>query len=54
VPDLLDSYDLCESDLHGLLGEFRAAGLVQEAEVFGQRGYDATETASDAVELLTD
>jgi len=54
VRDLLDSYDLCESDLHGLLGEFRAAGLVDEAAVFGQPGYDTTETASEAVQLLTD
>jgi len=52
VHELLDSYDLCESDLHGLLGEFRAAGLVEEADVFGQRGYDATETATDALERL--
>ncbi|WP_262175718.1 DUF7346 family protein [Haloarcula laminariae] len=54
VHDLLDSYDLCESDLHGLLGEFRAAGLVDEADVFGQRGYDTTAAAGDAVEFLTD
>lgn len=54
VADLLDSYDLCESDLHGLLGEFRAAGLVEEADVFGQRGYDTTATASEAVDVLTD
>ena len=53
VEALLDSYDLCESDLHGLLGEFRAAGLVEEAEVVGQRCYDLTETASDALEHLT-
>ena len=51
---LLDSYDLCESDLHGLLGEFRAAGLVTEAESMGQRGYDATELAEQAVEKLRD
>jgi len=54
VHDLLDSYDLCESDLHGLLGEFRAAGLLAKADVFGQPGYDTTETASDAIALLTD
>ncbi|MDS0257933.1 hypothetical protein NDI56_00760 [Haloarcula sp. S1CR25-12] len=53
VHELLDSYDLCESDLHGLLGEFRAAGLVEEADVFGQRGYDTTDTATDAVAFLT-
>ena len=49
---LLDSYDLCESDLHGLLAEFRAAGLVTEADSRGQRGYDATELADDAVRKL--
>ncbi|QIO22238.1 hypothetical protein [Haloarcula sp. JP-L23] len=54
VHQLLDSYDLCESDLHGLLGEFRAAGLLEETEVMGRRGYDVTETASAAVEALTD
>ena len=49
---LLDSYDLCESDLHGLLTEFRAAGLVTEADSNGQRGYNATELADDAVSTL--
>lgn len=42
---LLDAYDLCESDLHGLLGEFRAAGLVEEARVAGERGYRVTDLA---------
>ncbi|TQQ82022.1 DUF7346 family protein [Halonotius roseus] len=51
---LLDSYDLCESDLHGLLAEFRAAGLVAEADSGGQRGYDASELAERAVEQLRD
>jgi hypothetical protein len=54
VHDLLDSYDLCESDLHGLLGEYRAAGLVEATEVLGQPGYEITETASDAIERLVD
>jgi len=53
VHDVLDSYDLCESDLHGLLGEFRAAGLVVTTDVVGRPGYDATETASEAVAFLT-
>lgn len=43
VRALLDSYDLCERDLHGLLGEFRAAGLVAETPVGGERGYETTE-----------
>jgi len=52
VVDLLGAYDLCESDFHGLLSELRAAGLVEEARIAGERGYDATETAREAVELL--
>ena len=52
VLELLDSYTLCESDLHGLLGEFRAAGLLCETTVDGHRGYEATETAIDGVALL--
>lgn len=49
---LLDAYTLCESDLHGLLAEFRAAGLAVEAKQAGQRGYDATALAEQAVEQL--
>jgi hypothetical protein len=49
VVDLLADYDLCESDLHGLLSEFRAAGLVREVEIHATRGYDATDLARDAV-----
>ncbi len=52
VAALLDAYDLCESDLHGLLGEFRAAGLVREAEFHGERGYEPTETAVAGVTHL--
>ncbi|WP_096394058.1 hypothetical protein [Halorubrum trapanicum] len=50
--DLLDAADMCESDLHGTLTEFRAAGLVDEAEVAGQRGYEATPVAVEALGLL--
>ena len=52
VRDLMSGYDLCESDLHGLLGEFRAAGLVEEATSYGERGYDATDLAATAVSQL--
>ena len=52
VRDLLADYDLCESDLLGLLTEFRAAGLVEEARIAGERGYAATELATEGVELL--
>lgn len=54
VRTLLDRTDLCESDLHGLLAEFRAAGLVAETEVAGERGYRTTETAGDALAYLQD
>ena len=47
-------YDLCESDLHGLLVEFRAAGLVTEAEVGGERGYATTERASKGLARMRD
>ena len=52
VVDLLATTDLCESDLNGLLGELRAAGLVTESTIHGERGYDATETAREAVASL--
>lgn len=52
VVDLLSYSGLCESDFNGLFAELRAAGLVAECEVAGTRGYEATETAAEAVELL--
>ena len=52
VVELLDAYELCESDLHGLLAEFRAAGLIEETDVAGRRGYEATEPTTRAVEFL--
>jgi len=52
VRTLLDTYDLCESDLHGLLAELRAAGLIDETRVAGERGYEATETTVDAIAHL--
>jgi hypothetical protein len=51
---LLDSYDLCESDLHGLLAEFRAAGLVEATDVGGRRGYGLTDDGHDALDRLRD
>lgn len=53
VRELLD-YDLCESDLHGLCAEFRAAGLLEACEVAGERGYRTTEQAHEALERLHD
>lgn len=52
VRDLMGSYDLCESDLHGLLAEFTAAGLVTEARVVGQRGYELTDVAREGLAAL--
>ncbi|WP_435195609.1 DUF7346 family protein [Natronomonas sp. EA1] len=50
--ELIGRYDTCESDLHGMLGEFRAAGLVEEATVVGERGYDTTAAGEEAVAFL--
>ncbi len=52
VHALLEDTTLCESDLHGLLGELRAAGLVEGATVAGRRGYAATEDAAAALDRL--
>lgn len=51
---LLDRYELCESDLHGIVAEFRAAGLISEADVAGGRGYETTAEASQALATLRD
>ena len=52
VRTLLSAYDFCESDLHGLLAELTVAGLIEETTVFGERGYETTELASEALEFL--
>lgn len=52
VRDVLGSYDLCESDLHGLFAELRAAGLVTEADVAGERGYRLTDLAREGLAEL--
>jgi hypothetical protein len=52
VRALLDVDDFCESDLHGQLAEFRAAGLVMETRVAGERGYEATDLAREGVTAL--
>jgi DNA-binding IclR family transcriptional regulator len=52
VRDLMRSYDLCESDLHGLLAEFTAAGLVTETRVVGERGYELTDVAREGLAAL--
>jgi hypothetical protein len=54
VRTLLNSYDFCESDLHGLLAELQAAGLIAEASVAGERGYETTEAATEALGVVRD
>lgn len=49
---LLDATDLCESDLLGLLAEFRVAGLIEEREAGGERGYATTGLADDGLSSL--
>jgi hypothetical protein len=45
-------YGLCESDLHGMLSEFQAAGLITEATIAGERGYELTSTAREGLATL--
>jgi hypothetical protein len=52
VRTLLDQTTLCESDLHGAVAELVAAGLLAETTVAGERGYEATELAIEAIEHL--
>jgi len=52
IIELLDTADMCESDLHGTVTELRAAGLIRETDVAGRRGYAATDVAVDALRLL--
>lgn len=52
VRSLLDETDLCESDLHGRLGELRAAGLLEETSSMGERGYAITEMGDEALAII--
>lgn len=54
VRTLLSTRECCESDLHGICAELRAAGLLTETEVAGERGYRATEQAREALSRLRD
>lgn len=54
VRDMMREYDQCESDLHGRLAELRAAGLIEEATIAGERGYDATEGTVEVLSILRD
>jgi hypothetical protein len=50
VRTLLADYDVCESDLHGLLGELRAAGAIEETSVAGERGYALTDATRETLD----
>ena len=52
VRELLSFDTLCESDFHGTVTELRAAGLLEEREVAGERGYGTTELAETALSSL--
>lgn len=52
--DLVSSTDLCESDFVGLVTELRAAGLLAETTVAGEPGYETTETAAEALDVLAE
>jgi hypothetical protein len=52
VRTMLDDYDSCESDLHGRLAVLTAAGLIDETEIGGERGYRLTDNAETALETI--
>ncbi len=52
VRTLVDASEFCESDLHGRLAEFRAAGLVAETAVAGEPAYEPTDDAVAGVAHL--
>ena len=54
VRALLGRTDLCESDLHGLVGDLRAAGLLEPTDVGGERGYALTERATASISQQRD
>jgi hypothetical protein len=54
VRSLLGIDGLCESDLHGAVGELAAAGLATETDVAGRRGYRVTDAARTALAALRD
>ncbi|MFD1564079.1 hypothetical protein ACFR99_11005 [Haloarchaeobius amylolyticus] len=54
VRTLLDAYEFCESDLHGRLTVLSAAGLLEETDVAGERGYRLTEDCETALEAIRD
>lgn len=49
---LVATTDYCESDLVGIVGEFRAADLVTTTDAAGEPAYDATDVAHEAAARL--
>lgn len=49
VRELLGTTECCESALHGVVADLRAAGLLAATTVAGERAYAATERAHEAV-----
>ena len=54
VRELLGGTDLCESDVHGIVGDLRAAGLLERATVAGEGGYRTTPEAESALSRVRD
>jgi hypothetical protein len=52
VRNLMAETTVCESDLGGLLASLTAAGLIEEADVTGERGYALTDLADRAIEKI--
>lgn len=49
---LIAAVDLCESDLLGVVGELRAAGIVTTTDVAGEPGYRLTDVGRRGVAAL--
>jgi hypothetical protein len=52
VRTMMTETTFCESDLSGLLASLTAAGLIEESDVAGERGYAITPPARRALETL--
>ncbi|MCU4925023.1 hypothetical protein OB905_03355 [Halobacteria archaeon AArc-dxtr1] len=52
VRTLLSTTDYCESDLHGTLTVLVAADLLAETTVSGERGYQVSEPAREALAVV--
>jgi len=52
--EMLAASEACESDVVGGLTEFRAAGLVEETTVAGERGYALTDAGERGIDALSE